>query len=137
MNDFNLNTNKKIGTGFTTPDNYFTDFYNNLLSQEDFKEVKLLSFYEKNKNWLYSAAAIFVVAFSIPILNLINLNENTNYNKEVENYISVHSTITDDDIVNLLDTKDIENLKKESVLDDDILENTILEDSDIENYITN
>lgn len=137
MNDFKIETNPKIATGFKTPDNYFDDFSSRLLAKLPVEDAKVISFYGRNKNWFYSAAAILVIAFTIPIMNIFNENTDENFNTEVEYYISNHSTITDDDIVNLLDDDDIATLKQETSLDDATLENAILEDSNIENYITN
>jgi hypothetical protein len=136
MNDFKLNTNPKIASGFTTPENYFDDFSERLMGKLPIQEPKVISFYARNRNWIYSAAAILVIAFTIPVINLSQANSEVAYNAEVENYITTHSTITDDDIVNLLDYEDIAKLKSETTIDltqEDILS----ENPDIENYIYN
>ncbi len=137
MYDFKIETNPKIATGFKTPDNYFDNFSSRLLAKLAVEEPKVISFYGRNKNWFYSVAAILVIAFTILVMNIFNENADEDYNTELEYYISNHSTITDDDIINLLDDGDIANLKQETSLDDATLENAILEDSNIENYITN
>ena len=137
MKDFKLDSHIKINTGFITPSNYFDDFSSKLLAKLPIEEPKVISFYGRNKNWFYSVAAILIIAFTIPIVNLIHSNKEVDYSTEVENYLTNHSTITDDDIVNLLDDTDIAKLKQETLLDDETLENAILEDSNFENYITN
>lgn len=137
MNDFKIDTIPKISPGFRTPDHYFDNFSSRLLGKLPIEEPKVISFYARNKNWIYSAAAILIIAFTIPVMNAVNSNYEANYNEALENYIINHSTITDDDILNLLDNDDIDKLKQENLLDDATLENAILEDANSENYITN
>ena len=47
MNDFNIETNPKIATGFKTPDNYFDDFSSRLLAKLPVEQPKVISFYGK------------------------------------------------------------------------------------------
>lgn len=136
MNDFNINTNPKITSGFTTPDNYFENFNDRLMGKLPTHEPKVISFYAKNRNWFYSAAAILVIAFTIPVMNLWKTDTEISYTSEIENYITNHSTITDDDLVNLLDEEDIAKLKSETSIDvsqEDILS----ENTNVEEYILN
>jgi uncharacterized radical SAM superfamily protein len=56
---------------------------------------------------------------------------------EIENYLTQHSTLSDDDIVNLLDTEDIENIKIDNKIENEALEEVLLNNSQIEDYITN
>ena len=136
MNDFKLENNAKITSGFVTPENYFDDFSEKLIAKLPVQEPKVISFYARNKSWIYSAAAILVIAFTIPVMNLWKESPEVAYHTEVENYITNQSSITNDDLVNLLEQEDIEQLKTENAIDitqDDVL----LETTDIEYTILN
>jgi hypothetical protein len=137
MNDFKLDTNPKIASGFSAPDDYFDNFSARLMGKLPAQEPKVISFYSRHKSWIYSAAAILVIAFTIPIMNLSQGNADVILNTEVENYITNRSTITDDDLVNLLDEEDIAKLKTETTIDGLTTEDVLSENSDIENYILN
>ena len=103
MNDFKLENNAKITSGFVTPENYFDDFSEKLMAKLPAQEPKVISFYARNRSWIYSAAAILVIAFTIPVMNLWNEKPEVAYHTEVENYITNQSTITNDDLVELLE----------------------------------
>ena len=136
MNDFKLENNAKINSGFVTPENYFDDFSEKLMAKLPAQEPKVISFYAINRSWIYSAAAILVIAFTIPVMNLWNEKPEVAYHTEVENYITNQSTITNDDLVELLEIEDIEQLKAENAIDisqDDVLS----ESTDIEYTILN
>jgi len=60
---------------------------------------------------MYSAAAVLVIALSIPIVYQIQNKEAELTSSEVESYLVNHTTLSDDDIVNLLEQEDIDQLK--------------------------
>lgn len=86
---------------------------------------------------MYSIAAILVLALFIPIINQLQSIQNELTTREVETYITQHTTVSDEDIVNLLDQEDIDKLKIEAPIEDEALEDILSNNSDLENYITN
>jgi hypothetical protein len=137
MNNFKLDTNEKITSGFKIPEEYFETFSEKVLNQLHSEEPKVIPFYAKYSRIFYSAAAVIVLALSIPIANQLQNNSDEMASNEIENYLTQHSTLSDDDIVNLLDTEDIENIKIDNKIENEALEEALLNNSQIENYITN
>lgn len=137
MKDFKLDTNEKINSGFKVPEDYFATFSEKMKLQLPNVEPKVISFYAKNSSRMYSIAAILVLALFIPIINQLQSIQNELTTREVETYITQHTTVSDDDIVNLLDQEDIDDLKIEAPIEEEALEDLLSTDSDLENYITN
>lgn len=137
MKNFKLDTYKKIEAGFTTPDFYFENVSKKILEHLPKEEPKVISFWTRNKNWMYTAAAILVVSFSIPMMNLINLNSEEVKAAEIENYLTYHSNLTDEEIVEYLDESDIENINIESTLETETIEQVLYDEVDLEHQITN
>ena len=139
MKKFTLNNEPKIETGFTTPENYFVDFSESILSKVSFEQPKVISFSQKikqNKKWIFSAAAILVVSFSSIVYYSIN-NQNRNaYNTELENYITNHYSYSDDEIVSLLETSQIEKIIIKNEIKNENIEQSLLENTDLEQIIT-
>ena len=136
MNDFKLDTNPKMKSGFEIPEDYFDTFSSRLMENMP-KEPKVISLYDRNKSWIYSAAAILVLAFTIPVMNQFSTNSDVVSNVEVENYLANHSTITDDDIVNLLDKEDIDKIALETPISTLTTDDMMSQNIDIESYLTN
>lgn len=137
MEKFKLDNEPKIKTGFTIPDNYFADFSKKVLLQLPKEEPKVISIWAKNKKWLYAAAAVLVVSMSIPFIYISQNDSDEVSNAAIENYLSYHSTLTDDDIVELLDTEDLKELNISADLEDKEVEDILTEDLNLEHYITN
>jgi hypothetical protein len=137
MKNFNLDNEPKITTGFTTPDGHFSDFSKKVLSQLPKEEAKVISFWARNRSWVYASAAIIVVALSIPMMNMLQSNSDEIQSAEIENYLSYHSTLTDDQIVEYLDVSDLNNIKVESPIESETIEEILQDEADIENQIIN
>ena len=137
MNEFKLDNEPKITSGFTIPDNYFADFSEKVLLQLPKDEPKEISIWVKNRKWLYAVAAILVISLSIPFIITSQNNTDQASNAAIENYLSYHSTLTDDDIVELLDKEDIEKLDISSDLEDKDVEDLLTGNTNLEQYITN
>ena len=137
MKNFELDTNKKIISGFTIPDNYFDDFSERVLQKLPKEKTKIITFYSRNKRWFYSAAAVLVISLSVPIVYLIQNKEQEITSNEVESYLVNHTSFSDDDVVNLLDQEDIEKLKNVNTpIEKEALEDVLSNNSEIEQYIT-
>lgn len=137
MKDFKLDSNEKITSGFKIPDNYFDDFSEKVMQRLPKEEPKVISFYARNKRWIYSAAAVLVLALSVPIVYQMQNKEAEMTSSEVENYLVNNTTLSDDDIVNLLEQEDIDKLKEEAPIEKEALEEALSNNPEIEQYITN
>lgn len=135
MNKFILDNEPKIETGFTVPDNYFENFEVRIPAEKTRKKSKVYQLYAENKVWILSSAALLALLFTI-IFQSANPAEEV-YATEIENHILYHSTLSDDDIVNLLDEESISNIKVNSAVDAKEIEETLMEESNLEAYITN
>jgi hypothetical protein len=137
MNDFKINTNEKITSGFKIPDNYFDSFSEKVMQQLPKEEPKVISFFARNKKILFSAAAVLVIALSISLVFKIQNKEQEVSSDDVENYLVYHTTLSDDDIVNLLEQEDIENIKVSNPIENEAIEDALSNNSELEQYITN
>lgn len=129
MKTFKLDNEPKIGTGFTAPDNYFDTFSEKVMQQLQKEEPKTISIFSRRKTWTYAAAAVLVIGLSIPIYNKLQNRAAEIDQATLENYITYHTNVTDADIVNLLDEKDIQKIKIDLDIDDKAIENELAEDN--------
>lgn len=135
---FKLNNQQKITTGFKVPEHYFEDFSEKIMKQIDVEEqTKIISFTShKRKTWLYAAAAILIMALMMPIYNNYKLEKELD-SAEIKTYISYQSTISQYDLMNLLDNKDIEELDINLNLEKESVEDILINSPNLENYLTN
>ena len=132
MKNFNLENEPKIEAGFTIPENYFNDFSEKVMQQLPSEKPKVISLYQSNKNWFLTAAAILIVSFTIPTFYLLQNNSNELNTSELESYILDHSTVSQDDIVDLLDENDLKEMNVDYNLEDISSEAIDLENIDLE-----
>jgi len=86
---------------------------------------------------MYAVAAVLVIGLTIPIYNLINQPDAALDKTTIENYITSHSNISDEDFAELLDEKDIEQIKIDIPIEDKAIEDLLSTNSNLEEYITN
>ncbi|SHG71687.1 hypothetical protein SAMN05443549_10624 [Flavobacterium fluvii] len=138
MKTFKLDNEPKIESGFKTPENYFDNFSARVMEQLPKEEPKTISLFSKRKTWIYAAAAILVLALTIPVVYTNFYSSSSEIDEAtLENYISYHSTVSDADLVNLLDEKDIQKINVDLNIDDKLIENELSQDSNLEHYILN
>ena len=137
MKEINLETNKKITTGFQIPEGYFDDFSEKILKELPQKETKTISFYARNKMLIYTAAAVIVVTLSLPLVYQLEGNHEQPSAAEIENYLTQQSPISEDEIVNLLEQEDINKLKITNSISKADLEEELYLNTELEKYITN
>jgi len=137
MKTFKLDTEPKINTGFIVPENYFEDFSAKMMQQLPKKETKIISIFEKKKNWMYAAAAILILALSLPIYTNYYNHSSEIDEATLENYISYHSTVSDTDLVNLLDEQDIQKMSVDMDIEDITIENELSQSNNLEQYLLN
>lgn len=138
MKEFKLDNEPKITSGFKVPDGYFENLENSVLKKitETEKETPVFTLFTR-RNWILAVAAVFVIALSIPIVNQLNTSKNVIDEVQLENYLAEQSTVSEDDIVELLDEQKIQQIKLELNVDSNELEETLLTNSNLEDYIIN
>lgn len=140
MNDFKLDNEPKIKSGFQIPENYFDTFSEKVMNQLPKEEPKVVSLWDRNKRWIYSAAAILVLSLTIPLANQFQSASTevaTTETNEIENYLAYHASLSDEEIIKLLDKEDIAEIEVTNSLDEEALKQALHEDSNTEYYITN
>lgn len=137
MKTFKLDNEPKIETGFIVPENYFEDFSAKMMQQLPKNEPKVISVFAKKKTWMYAAAAIMVLALSLPIYNNYFSHSSEIDETTLENYITYHSTVSDTDLVNLLDEQDIQKIIVDLDIEDITIENELSQNKNLEQYLLN
>lgn len=137
MKTFKLENETKIESGFKAPDNYFDTFSARVMQQLPKEEPKVISIFQKRKTWMYAAAAILIVGLSVPVYNNYFQASTEIDNVTIENYITYQSTVTGSDIVNLLDEKDIQNMNIDLNIEDIAIENELISNKNLEQYLSN
>ncbi len=138
MKTFKLDNTPKIESGFKTPDNYFDTFSARVMQQLPKEEPKTISLFSRKKTWIYAAAAVLVLGLTIPVVY------NNFYNKSLEideatleNYISYNTSISDTDLMNLLNENDIQKIDIRMNIEDNTIENELSENKNLELYLLN
>lgn len=136
MKTFKLNNETKITSGFRTPENYFENFSDNVLNQLQEREVKIIPIYKRKKVYAMLAAAVIFVAFMIPIVNNYNITSKDLDQNTLETYLAYQSNLNQYDLVNALDTKDIDELGQNVALEKEILEDILTSNPNLLNLIS-
>jgi len=137
MNEFKLENEPKIKSGFKAPENYFVDFSAKVIQRLPENEPKVISIFSRNKTWIYAVAAILIVAVSIPIYTTIVTQQNDLDKTTIENYLTSQNAISDDELTNLLDEDDIQKMKLNFNIEDKAIEDLLSTNSNLEEYIIN
>jgi short subunit fatty acids transporter len=135
MKTFKLENEPKIETGFKTPDHYFENFSIKMMEQLPKNEPKVISIFQKRKTLIIMAAAILVLALMIPILSPSSTNTQELDAVALENYITYQSNVNQYDLISVLETEDINNIKTGIVLEDAVIEDHLSTNSNLENLI--
>jgi hypothetical protein len=135
MKTFKLDKEPKIATGFKVPDSYFDDFQSKIDQRLQENETQTISLFAKRKTWFFTAAAVFIMALSIPSLNIMQ-SSSTDIDKDtLERYLSNQTNLSNDDIVELLNEEDIQKMKIDLKIEDQELEDILSTNCNIEEYI--
>lgn len=111
MERFKLDENKKIKTGFTTPEDYFDSLTERLMLQLPEKEAKVIPLYRKATVWISTAAAVLVLALGLMMYFKSGVQAVQPDNASIENYLAYQSNISSYDIIQQLDQQDIDELE--------------------------
>jgi len=138
MKTFKLDNSPKIESGFKTPENYFDTFSARVMQQLPKEEPKTISLFSKRKSWIYAAAAVLVLALMLPVVYTNFYRSSPEIDEAtLENYISYNTSISDTDLVNLLDEKDIQKIDIGMNIEDKTIENELSENKNLEHYLLN
>lgn len=137
MKNFKLDNEPKITSGFTVPDGYFDTFSDRVLAKLPKQEPKVISIFGSKKTWYFAAAAILILMLSISFYIKYSQNQEELDAATLENYIAYHSTVSEDEIVDLLDKEDLEKMKVEFNLQEEDVEDILSTNTNLEQYITN
>lgn len=135
MKTFKLENEPKIQTGFKIPENYFDDFSIKIMEQLPASEPKVISIFHKRKSLILMAAAILILALMIPILNNLSTSKKELDSTALENYITYQSNVNQYDLISVLETGDITNMKTGIVIEDEAIEDALSSNSNLENLI--
>ena len=135
MKDFELDNKPKITTGFTTPESYFDTLSEKILAQLPTHEPKVISIFSSRKIWYFAIAAILILMLSVPLFTKFSSQHEEIDCITLENYIACQSTISEDEIVNLLKQEDLDKMKLEFNIDDKDIEDVLKSNSNLEQYI--
>jgi hypothetical protein len=135
MKTFKLDNEPKIATGFKVPDSYFDDFQSKIDQRLQENETPTISIFAKRKTWFFAAAAVFIMALSIPLINIM-LTSSTEIDKDtLEMYLNNQTNLSNDDIVELLNEEDIQKIKIDLKIEDQELEDILTTNCNMEEYI--
>lgn len=135
MKTFKLENEPKIETGFNTPEHYFENFTIKMMEQLPKNEQKVISIFQKRKKIFMLVAAVLVLALLIPILNPSTENSKDLDAAALENYITYQSNVNQYDLINVLESEDINTINSGIVLEDDAIEDHLSINSNLENLI--
>lgn len=134
MKTFKLENEPKIDSGFKTPDLYFENFSENVMQHLSGNEPKVISIFQQRKRPLMIAAAILLIALMVPLLY------NSTNNSEVdastlENYLSYQTSLTQYDLINALESEDIDNINATVALENKTIEDILVTNPDLEQLL--
>jgi hypothetical protein len=136
MKEFRLDNEPKISSGFKIPENYFDDLSEKINANLPKTEPKVISIFQNRKAWLYSVAAILIVGISILMVQQLQ-NKPTFDSEFLESYIAQNTTISEYDLLELLEKEDLENMQIDLNIQDAVLEEIVTNNANLEQYITN
>ena len=137
MKEFKLDNLPKINPGFKVPNGYFEDNFEEILAHLDKKESKIISLFRFKKTLYFVAAALLILMMSIPLYNKYTTDNREIDSATLEDYIAYHATISEDEIVDLLEIQDLEKMKIEYNFQDKEIEDALYSNQNLEQYFIN
>jgi hypothetical protein len=135
MKTFKLEDEPKIETGFIIPENYFENFSEKLMLELPKEETKVISLFQKRNFLIMMVAAVLVIALMIPILNPNSANTKELDAAALENYLSYQTNMNQYDLISVLDSHDLNKMKTSLTLEDETVEDILISNANLENYI--
>jgi len=136
MNKFNLDKHPTIASGFNAPDHYFDDLpaiVMEKINQEQPAKNRVFTL----TNFVFAAAAILILALGIPFFMSKSVTSFEQIDTHsLENYLSYQSNVSSYDLMNLMDSNELDALQVDLQLEDDAVENILITNPNFENHIT-
>ncbi len=135
MNKFSLDKEPKITSGFTAPPDYFEN-----VSAGVMEKIKTVppkkGAVTSLRNFYYAAAAVLILALSIPFFleNSPAMNDNVDI-ITLENYLAYESGVTSYDLINLMDISELNAMDVHLALEDESVEDILTNSTNFENYL--
>lgn len=136
MKEFRFDNEPKITSGFKTPKGYFDDLSEKINANLPKNEPKVISIFQKRKTWIYGIAAVLAISLSVVFYQQSQSTETLDA-EFLENYIARNTTVSEYDLLELLEKEDIEKIQIDLDIQDDILEETMINNTNLEHYIIN
>lgn len=136
MKEFRLDNEPKITSGFKTPEGYFDDLSEKINANLPKNEPKVISIFQNRKTWIYGIAAVLAISLSVIFYQQSQSTETLDA-EFLENYIARNTTVSEYDLLELLEKEDIEKIQIDLDIQDDILEETMINNTNLEHYIIN
>ena len=128
-----LDTKPKIADGFRIPENYFMQLSDKIMSEINHKP-KTITFFE-NKKWVLAAAAIITILITTSLFIKYSTKQSNIEIETLENYIAYHSTVSDEDIINLISEDDLKELNFDLDISKSEIEAILNTNSNLDNYL--
>lgn len=112
MKDFKLDSRPNIKSGFIAPDAYFESLADRVMLNLPLKEVKVVPLYKRRPVWVTSAAAAFVLSFSLLFIEKEASAPIMPDAKAIEDYLVYQSDISSYELQKNLDKQDLNELQK-------------------------
>ncbi|MGL2986734.1 hypothetical protein ACSVH5_03980 [Flavobacterium sp. RSSA_27] len=135
MKEFKVDNEPKISSGFSIPENYFENFSAKILQELPKEEPKVISLYQKRKRLLFAAAAILILALSLPIYNSFFKTAEEIDNTSIENYLAFQPNITQYELISELEAEDLATLHETPSADKEIIEEHLLKEDNLEQLL--
>lgn len=136
MKEFRLDNEPKITSGFKTPEGYFDDLSEKINANLPKNEPKVISIFQKRKTWIYGVAAVLAISLSVVFYQQFQSPETLDA-EFLENYIARNTTVSEYDLLELLEKEDIEKIQIDLDIQDEVLEETMIHNTNLEHYLTN
>ena len=135
MKTFKLENEPKIESGFKTPEKYFENFSIKMMEQLPANEPKVISLFQRKKNLFLMVAAVLVLGLMIPFINNFYTDKQELDSAQLENYITYQSNVNQYDLINGLETSDINNIKISMSIEDKTIEDVLSANANLENLL--
>jgi len=106
-----------------------------LSAQLPANKPKVIAFYRRKTTWLYAAAAVVILFVSIPIYQNVYRSSSEVDAVVLEDYIATHADISAEDLATVLEKEDLDKIKLELNLGEEAIEDVLLNNNDLEQYI--
>lgn len=130
MKKFKLDQHPKIETGFRIPDHYFEELPAKVMQR--LQNTPVISL-RSRRSWVWSAAAILILALALPLLNKLQLSDAKVDSVAIENYLVTQSGISSYELAELLSPEELSQLQDYQL--DDMQIEEALSQQDVEHYI--